>query len=128
MKVAMPLLTLLLACAAQPALAPALSAQQAVSAPASGKSIGPGFAHKWEAGLVRTQAGWVGRDYPRVTSLVEGSTAARAGVRTGDVIVSVNGRDGRQSPLFRDLRPGSNIVMRVRRGDEEREIRFQVAA
>jgi hypothetical protein len=44
------------------------------------------------------------------------------------VIVSVNGRDGRQSPLFRDLRPGSTIVMRVRRGDEEREIRFQVAA
>ncbi|HLL45307.1 MAG TPA: PDZ domain-containing protein, partial [Longimicrobiaceae bacterium] len=100
--------------------------QQAVAVPASGKSGDPGFSHAWEAGLVRTQSGWMARDYPRVTGVAQGSTAARAGVREGDVIVSVNGHDSRRPPLFRDLRPGSTVVLRIRRGGEEREIRYEI--
>ncbi len=127
MKFAFPLLGLLLVgAAAQPVLPSGLSAQQVVSTPGSGRGLDPGFSFKWETGLVRTPSGWVARDYPKVAALVEGSPAARAGIRAGDVIVSVNGRDGRRSPLFRDVQPGSRVVMRVRRGDEEREIRYEI--
>ena len=63
-------------------------------------------------------------DYPLVVAVVEGSPAQRSGIAVGDVIVRVNGRDGREAALFRDRSPGTRYVVRVRRGDREEEITF----
>ncbi|HYW07181.1 MAG TPA: PDZ domain-containing protein [Longimicrobium sp.] len=64
------------------------------------------------------------RNYPVVRRLTANSPAARAGVLLGDQIVSANGRDGRRPPLFEDVTPGSRVVLRIRRGGDEREIAF----
>ncbi len=126
MKVALSL-CFLLCCAAQLALPSGLAAQQAISTPGSGKALGPGFSWGSEGGIYRSASGqWVAREYPKVAKVKPASAAARAGVREGDVIVFVDGRDSRQLPVFRGLRPGSTIVLRIRRGDDEREIKYQL--
>ena len=125
MKFAIALGALLLGAAPLLVTSP-LAAQQAVTAPRTGNAVSPGFSHAFTAGLSRTSEGWVARDYPRVSGLVQGSAAARAGIRDGDVIVSVNGHDARRPPLFNTLKAGDTVVLRVRRGDEEREIRFAI--
>ncbi|MDQ3523336.1 MAG: PDZ domain-containing protein [Gemmatimonadota bacterium] len=62
--------------------------------------------------------------YPTVKTLEPDSPAQQAGLRIGDVILSVNGRNGRDSSLFGDLRPNTNVVLRIWREEEEREISF----
>jgi membrane-associated protease RseP (regulator of RpoE activity) len=62
--------------------------------------------------------------HPYVTVVVPGSNAARAGLVVGDTIVSVNGRDTRQPPLFPVRRAGTEYVLLVRRGGEERELTY----
>lgn len=62
--------------------------------------------------------------HPFVHTVVPGSNAARAGIRVGDVILSVNGRDTRQPPLFLVREPGTRYVLRVRRDAEELELTF----
>jgi S1-C subfamily serine protease len=59
-----------------------------------------------------------------VKTLEPDSPAQQAGLRIGDVILSVNGRNGRDSSLFGDLRPNTNVVLRIWREEEEREISF----
>jgi S1-C subfamily serine protease len=113
-------------CAAQPLLPARAHAQQAVTSPGSGSAVNPGFTHVFQAGIARTASGWMARDFPTVSAVVEGSAAARAGLKVGDVIVSVNGHDARRPPLFTGLRHGAAVVMRVRRGDEERDVRYEV--
>jgi len=125
MKLAIPFAALLV-CAAQPLLPARAHAQQGVTAPAAANAVNPGFAHVFAGGIARTASGWMARAYPTVSSVVEGSAAARAGLRVGDVIVSLNGRDARRPPLLAGVSRGTEVVLRVRRGDEERDIRYQV--
>lgn len=59
-------------------------------------------------------------DYPLVTEVGAGSPAARAGLRVGDRLVSVNGRDQlRDDTPPRRPAPGDSLRLVVRRGQEE---------
>lgn len=61
--------------------------------------------------------------YPRLGAVRPGSSAARAGLATGDVLVAVDGRDTQQAAAwFADAVPGRRYTLRVRRGGEEREV------
>jgi len=83
------------------------------------------FSYGWTEGpIVKPDGTAQFENYPVVKDVTPDSPASEAGVRSGDVIVSVNGRDGRSPPLFNNVRPEEPVVLRVRRGDEEREIRF----
>jgi S1-C subfamily serine protease len=62
--------------------------------------------------------------YPYVTEIAAHSNAERAGLAVGDTIVAINGRDARQPPLFPVQEPGTRYVLRVRRGEEELELRY----
>lgn len=65
-------------------------------------------------------------NFPRVVRVDSGSVSARAGFRLGDVLLSVNGRDVRESRPFR-LQPGEvRWVVRIRRGEEEKELVMEV--
>jgi len=57
-------------------------------------------------------------DYPVVSGLAEGSPAAKVGIRVGDVILSVNGVDGRELGIMHPKTPGETYVLRIRRGSE----------
>jgi hypothetical protein len=64
-------------------------------------------------------------EFPAVKSIVPGGPADRAGLRTGDVILSVGGVDARRLPrALPDQRPGNVSTLRVRRPDGEDEIRL----
>lgn len=63
-------------------------------------------------------------DVPSVTTVEPGSPAERAGIQTGDFILSIGGYDVRDraiaiSPL---LKPGKKIQFRVRRGDDVKSL------
>ena len=69
-------------------------------------------------------------DGRRVVEVVPNGAAARAGVREGDVIVSVDGRPARgQGDVARAVqrrKPGDRIVVVVRRGDREVTLRARL--
>jgi len=67
-------------------------------------------------------------DYPIVSRVDSGSVAARAGLRIGDVLLSVNGKDGREAQLFRLEKGAERWVMRIRRGTEEMELTMEAPA
>lgn len=63
--------------------------------------------------------------YPVVTSVDSGSPAAKAGVRSGDVLMSFNSHDmrGGTVELTKWLKAGAPFVLRIRRGYATRVIR-----
>ena len=65
-----------------------------------------------------------------VASVVEGSAAERAGVQTGDVIVSVDGEEMRQVEdllaLLRERAPGDEVEIRLVRDGEEEAVRVRL--
>jgi len=67
-----------------------------------------------------------------VTEVTEGSAAAKAGLRKGDVLAAVGGaafaRPHEGQALLQRLRGGDRTVLSVRRGDRAAEIRFTPAA
>jgi S1-C subfamily serine protease len=68
--------------------------------------------------------GSLGYSYPVIREVTEGSAAARAGLAVGDTLLTVNGRDARLPPFFPNRTAGVRYVLRVRRGDEERELTY----
>ncbi len=60
--------------------------------------------------------------HPIVRSVVAGSAADAAGLKVGDVIVAVDGRDMRHDLFFPVEVAGTRYVMLVRRGEEELEL------
>jgi S1-C subfamily serine protease len=114
-----------LALVALACVTPESSSAQEVSAGRTGAGSGIEFSYRWEGGFTIAADGTRRmRSYPTVKSVVPTSPAARAGLRANDIIVSTNGRDARTPPLFQSLRPGAPVVLRVRRGSDEREITF----
>ncbi len=66
-----------------------------------------------------------------VMNLMAGSPAARSGLKTGDKIVSVDGRNTSQMELNQVVRllrgkPGAAVKLGVRRGDDTQPLDFQV--
>jgi S1-C subfamily serine protease len=96
---------------------------------AKGPSLGFTYGWKWSPPITITpdSEGKIHLpSYPRVKEIRSGSPAEQAGLRTGDIILSVNGRSGQDPPLLRDVRPGTQVVLRVKRDDEEREVTYFV--
>jgi S1-C subfamily serine protease len=65
-------------------------------------------------------------DYPVVSAVR--APAEAAGLKTGDVILAIDGRDSRDGPMFRDLAPGKRYRLHVRRGGEELDLELEAAA
>ena len=63
-----------------------------------------------------------------VRSVDDGSTAAGAGLRPGDIIVTWNDGDVPRSlwPWVRDRQPGETVKVRIRRGEKERALEFKL--
>ena len=61
-----------------------------------------------------------------IKNVMPGSGAAEAGLRAGDVIIVVGGTDVRDSATVKRIvektKPGDTLSMRIRRGDEERDV------
>lgn len=104
--------------------AKAAGSQQEVSVAPRAGSGSMGFRYEWRDVVIQRDTR--PSTYPLVSCVVVGSSAARAGLRPGDVILSVNGRDPRQRGAFAGRAPGSRWVLRTQRGDEEREISFVI--
>ncbi len=65
--------------------------------------------------------------FPLVYGVETGSPAERAGLRVGDEILAVDGRDARQPSPSVQLRPGEESTYRVRRAGRELELRVVAA-
>ncbi len=64
-------------------------------------------------------------DYPKVAELKTGGGAWRAGVRSGDEVLALNGMDARELRSLAVLtheQPGTRYAVRIRRGGVEREL------
>lgn len=64
---------------------------------------------------------------PVVTGVVACSPAHRAGLQPGDRILSVDGRDARQAPVFPVARPGTVYRLTVERDGQRRGVVIRVA-
>lgn len=106
--------------------APAL-AQEVVESPApAGGSLGMSYALDPTFVSTQGQPRVAPRNHPRVVRVQPGSSAARAGLAEGDILLEVNGRDGREPALFPNREPGTRYTVRVRRGTQEREVTLVV--
>jgi serine protease Do len=74
---------------------------------------------------LRSYFGVASGDGVLVTSVDSGSAAATAGLKAGDVVVSIDGKNIRTTQDFsREIRVSSKPVLKVIRDKQEREIRF----
>jgi len=69
------------------------------------------------------------RDYPVIESIDPGSPAEKAGLRTGDVLISINSQDFKLNPIPMDelLVPGKSITFRYRRDNLDKVSKMIVA-
>lgn len=68
-------------------------------------------------------------DYPVIESIDPGSPAEKAGLRVGDILMSINSQDFKLDPIPMNelLVPGRQIVFRYRRANVEKLTRMTVA-
>jgi serine protease Do len=68
----------------------------------------------------------------RLTEVDDDSPASRAGLKVGDVVVKVNGREIKISEAFRrwvaGSEPGETLTLEIKRGDEVLSVRVRLAA
>jgi S1-C subfamily serine protease len=68
----------------------------------------------------------------RLTEVDENSPAARAGLKVGDVILKVNGRDIKVFAAFRrwvsEAAPGETLNLEIKRGDEVLTVKVKLEA
>lgn len=108
-------------CAALLATAAGASAQEQTVSTGRRAKADVGF--DVEIQMARTSGGIRPTGYPRVSSVQTGSSAARAGLAAGDLIVAVDGRDTQQAGAwFANAVPGQRYTLRVRRGTAERDV------
>lgn len=120
-------LLLLPACIALAAATPCAAAAQNASHAESGARASLGFAYS--SNLAPDNGGemrWA--DYPVVRHVYSGAPAAQAGVRVGDQILRINGRDGTETAAYHNLRVGDRCTLVVQRGTREMEISFILTA
>lgn len=100
----------------------ALARGESVSRP----RLGVGIAPPWMARQLRAAVGLPEQDGLLVREVEEGSPAARAGLRRGDLIVAAGGRDVRDVDALYDaldaLEPGASLALTVLRGAEELDV------
>ncbi|HEX6036505.1 PDZ domain-containing protein [Longimicrobium sp.] len=65
-------------------------------------------------------------DYPVVRHVFSGSPAHAAGLRVGDAILRVNGRDGAEAAAYHNPRVGQTYRFVVQRGMREVEITYTI--
>jgi len=76
--------------------------------------------------VTRPNGQWGFEQFPVVTRVDSGSVSAQAGLRLGDVLLSVNGKDARDAKLFRREHGEPRWVMKVRRGAQEMDLTMEV--
>ena len=117
-------------------------AQSQGAAPARGAASGNAITVQGKGGALRDAVGFsysapvtMGPDgvvraaeYPVITEVLADSPAQGAGLAPGDVILAVNGRDGKSAALFARREPGTRYTVRVRSGDVERDVELVVRA
>jgi serine protease Do len=68
----------------------------------------------------------------RLTEVEENSPAARAGLKVGDVVIKVNGREVKVSAGFRrwvsEAAPGDTLNLEIKRGDEALSFKVKLEA
>ena len=96
-------------------------------APATAQTVSSGQTRGWigvSFELVTNDQGAGARTVVTVTDVIEGGPAHQAGVRPGDVVVTVNGRnwENQFSGVALHLRPGDPVRMVVERDGRRREL------
>jgi S1-C subfamily serine protease len=63
-----------------------------------------------------------GSAHPIVTEVANSSPADASGIKEGDVILKVNGRDARDLDTWFVAAPGETVVVRIQRANKERDV------
>ena len=107
------------------------AAAQVVTVPALPKKGYIGMSYGVAGGLIPETDSTAARavTYPVVSGVEECSPIALAGVKVGDVLTAVNGRDARILPLFgkHGTASGRVHVLTVQRGEESLQVTLTVA-
>jgi S1-C subfamily serine protease len=103
-------------------------AQQPTPAPTATAADSQGVRNPRPAGTLGLALRIFPNARPFVAVVSPESPAAAAGFMVDDVVLSIDGRDSLERPLFPGLAPGRAYTVRVKRGDEERELRIVAAA
>jgi S1-C subfamily serine protease len=87
----------------------------------------------------RVERGWLGvsleedsRGAVRITHVEKDSPAEQAGLREGDIIRKINGRDVRHGDFLameiRNRRPGEEVILEIERNGRTREVKVKLGA
>lgn len=123
------ILALLFAAWAQTAAAQTTAPEPDVARAGSTPAPDPGGRRGGILGFVYTGRPVAGNemrweDYPVVSHVFSGSPAQAAGLRAGDAILRVNGRDGTEMTAYHNRHVGKAYTLVVQRGMQEVEITF----